>query len=108
VQRKILQLCELQAATKDTGRRRPAPSDRETSIRFRRFRHMPGHRRPLRMTVATTVLFAVIATFVVIIARGPTKFFQSRNVQSGVSCTVRHCPPTDDEPDGNIWRYTRN
>jgi len=79
----------------------------ETSIRFRRFRDMPARRRPPRLTVATTVFLAVIATLVVIVARGPTKYFQSRNVQSGVSCTLRHCQPTDDEPDGSIWRYTR-
>jgi hypothetical protein len=62
---------------------------------------MTVRRRPLRLTVAASVLFAVVATLLIIIARGPAKFFEAGAVQSGVSCTVRHCPPTDDEPIGN-------
>ena len=61
---------------------------------------MPARRRPLRLTVATSVLFVVIATLVVIVARGPARFFEAPTVQAGVSCTVRHCPATDDEPQG--------
>jgi hypothetical protein len=65
-------------------------------------------RQPLHLTVATSVLFAVIVTLAIIVTRGPTKFFETRAVQSGVSCTVRHCPATDDEPDGHIWRDANN
>jgi hypothetical protein len=61
---------------------------------------MAEPRRPLRLTVATSVLLAVIATLLVIVARGPTRFFEAGTVQMGVSCTVRHCPPAADEPQG--------
>ena len=66
-------------------------------------------RRRYRPSAATWVLFAVIITLGVIIARGPAKFFEARDVQSGVSCTVRHCPaPDDGEPDGHISRNSDN
>ena len=61
---------------------------------------MPARRRPLRLTVATSVLFVVIAALVIIVARGPSRFFAATNVRAGVSCTVRHCPATEDEPAG--------
>ncbi|HEX4271395.1 MAG TPA: hypothetical protein VHZ32_08405 [Rhizomicrobium sp.] len=67
-----------------------------------------SRRRRYRPSAATWVLFAVIITLGVIIARGPTKFFEARDVQSGVSCTVRHCPAPDGEPDGHIWRNSNN
>lgn len=67
---------------------------------------MPTRRRPLRLTVATSVLIAVIATLVLIVARGPTQFFESRTVQSGVSCTVRHCPTMAETPDGRLRQET--
>ncbi len=69
---------------------------------------MRVRRRPLRLTVATSVVFAVIVTLAIIVARGPTKFFETSAVQSGVSCAVRHCPAPDGEPDGHIWRNNSN
>ena len=63
---------------------------------------MPMRRRPLRLTVATSVLLAVIVTLAIIVARGPVKFFEATAVQSGASCAVRHCPDTIETPDGHI------
>ncbi len=65
---------------------------------------MPVRRRPLRLTVATSVLLAVIMTLAIIVARGPVKFFEANAVQSGASCAVRHCPDSDEAPDGQIPR----
>ncbi len=50
------------------------------------------------------MLFAVIITLAVVIAGGPTKFFEARNVRDGVSCTVRHCADMSEDPDGRVWR----
>jgi len=63
---------------------------------------MPTRRRPLRPTVATLVLVAVIATLAIIVARGPTKFFESRSVQSGATCAMRHCPTMAETPDSRV------
>jgi hypothetical protein len=78
----------------------------ETSGRFGRFLVMRARRRPLRLTVATSVLIAVIATLVVIVARGPTRFFEAGAVQSGASCTVRYCLDTDEAPNSHFWPNT--
>lgn len=61
-------------------------------------------RRRYRPSTATWILFAIIVTLAVIIARGPAKFFAARTVEHGVSCTLRDCPNMTDEPDGHIWR----
>lgn len=59
---------------------------------------MPAQpRRRYRPSIATWVFLAVIATLVFIVARGPAQFFEARDVESGVSCTVRHCASTPDE-----------
>jgi hypothetical protein len=65
---------------------------------------MSMRRRPLRLTVATSVLLAVIVTLAIIVTRGPAKFFEATAVQSGASCVVRHCPDSDAAPDGQISR----
>jgi len=65
----------------------------------------PGERprRRYRPGTGAWILCAVIITLVLMIAR-PEKFFEVRNVQDGVACTVRHCPNVSDEPDGRVWR----
>jgi hypothetical protein len=60
-------------------------------------------RRPRRLTVATSIFLAVLVALVVIVVRGPAKFFAARDVQTDASCVVRHCPPApDDKPDGHV------
>jgi hypothetical protein len=61
-------------------------------------------RRPRRVTVAISVFVAVMVALVLIVVRGPAKFFEARDVQSDASCTVRHCPAPDDEPGSRIGR----
>jgi hypothetical protein len=59
---------------------------------------MPAQpRRRYRPRIATWVFLAVIATLVVIVTRGPTKFFAARDVRADAACTMRHCASTPDE-----------
>lgn len=54
-------------------------------------------RRRYPKATAAWVFVAVIIVLGLIIARGPTRFFQAPDVQSDAACTVRHCPGTADE-----------
>ncbi len=57
-------------------------------------------RRPRRLTVATSIFLVVLLALVIIIMRGPAKFFEARDVQTDASCIVRHCPPLPDDQQG--------